>query len=257
MKNQMLMALGCIVGLIFVRTAKADVFNEGFESGSFADWTVSVEYGHSYQGSHYTVGPTGDIHLMSPTNYPFDPLTNPYIKNDIKFIDDVTAPEGNRYLKLTPGRRGWRAFTAPDGGSYNFYDQNYRVVLSRPFFIAAGQSLSLWVNFLTEELPNFNDDDLEVRINGQTIFELSVDNVWPFGDRSTGMSTSGWTNVMWSPAATGNYTLSLVASQDDQLFSSASFDNITIIPEPNPSVLVAAGLALSAGWKKAFRKTLI
>lgn len=248
----------CLV-TAFTSSSIADSFHEGFESGAFPGWTVSIET----SGSLYYVDTDPDPGVTSyvATDYPFDPLTNPYIAEDIGVINQafrfsyylMTPPEGNLFLQLTPGcgNRGnhaqYREFTGPDENAYAFHDAFYRVVLSQEFTISQGQHLSLWANFYTEDYPPYNYDDLEVRIDGVTIFERSVADV--FEPPLQLWYASGWTNIIWAPPAAGTYTLSLVGSQDDQAFSSANFDNISIIPEPAAGLILILGLAVLA-WRK-------
>lgn len=259
-RNRQYLALVILMALTSNFKSAGASFSEGFEAGTFSDWTLSVEYSPStYQ---YLVEPSPGV--FAPASYPFGPLSNPYICQDIGFVDDVGAPEGGRYLQLTPGggttgnHYKERPFTAPNGDPYVFLDRDYGVVLSREFSIAEGQKLSLWVNFYTADYPPFNYDDLEVRINGTTIYKLGVADV--FGGFPEGWG-SGWKEVVWSPPSPGDYVLSLASFQDDQEFSSASFDRIEIVPEPSSGLMLALGLfAVTIGRSlalKASRERLI
>lgn len=264
MKRKTLPTLLFCMAMISAVSSKADLFSEGFESGGYAGWTVSVETDHSLY--YVDVNPDPDGFTYVATNYPFDPLTNPYIVEDIGVVNEafrfayylITPPEGNLFLQLTPGggstgnHWNFRDFIGPDGNTYTFRDDFYRVVLSREFTISEGQYLSLWANFYTEDYPPFDFDNLEVRIDGESIFRLSVSDVYepPY----QWWYASGWTQVTWTPPSAGTYTLSLVGSQDDQAFSSANFDGISIVPEPATWLVLMVGLGVLV-WRKAMFAT--
>jgi len=251
-------ALAVALPTVLVQWAKSDVLIDGFESGNYAGWTFSAEYGSSDARSggdgtwqYYD----GSTNVPTPKLYPFDPLTNPYITERIGFVSNGTAPEGASYLALGGiGHSQTRPLTAPNGDPYFFLDRDYTVVLSREFSIAAGQALSLWVKFDTEEeLPAFDFDDLQVRIDGVTVFRLSPHAL----DPRSGFPpfSSGWRQISWTPPASGNYTLSLASFADDQAASSASFDGIMIVPEPATGAMGILGFLL-LGRSRMVRRIL-
>lgn len=241
-------ALAVVLPTVFVQLAKSDILIDGFESGNYDGWTFTAEYAGGSGAWQYRDGLNEAVY--TPKIYPFDSLTNPYITERVRFVSNGTAPEGDCFLKLAGvGHYQHRPFTAPNGDPYVFMDRDYTVVLSREFSLAEGQSLSLWVKFDTEELlPAFDFDNLQVRIDGATIFRLSPSSL----DRRTGhyweplFWTSGWRQIMWTPPAPGQYTLSLASSSDDQVISSASFDGIMIVPEPATGAMGILGFLLLA-----------
>lgn len=235
---------GTVAGLL-VASQFSSAF-EGFESASYTDWTVSVDYNPAAPQYYVETSPN----QYTPTSYTFGPLTNPYIIQDIGFVDDGSAVEGNRFLQMTVGggssgnHSEFRPFTGPDSNPYFFRDRSYRVALSRDLYMDSGNTLSLWANFYTDDYPPSDADDLRVSIDGTPIFELSVADV--FAGFPEGWE-SGWTQMTWTAPASGSYTLSLSSYQDDQAFSSASFDDIMIVPEPATGLLMVGMAALA--WR--------
>ncbi len=126
MKSKILQGGVFWLAMLIAASPKADLLNEGFESGAFSGWTVSIETGHSLYYVDSDPDPQNVTYLA--TDYSFDPLTNPYIVEDIGVINQthrfgyylLTPPEGNRFLQLTPGggitghHFEFREFTGPD-----------------------------------------------------------------------------------------------------------------------------------------------
>ena len=218
---------------------------DSFEEGKYSSWAVSVEYVGSLPQYYVEEAPG----TFTPTNYPFAPLSNPYIAADIGFKSDLSAPHGTHYLELTVGggstghHAELRPFQGIDGTTYQFLDRFYRVTLSRDLYIDAENTLSLWANFYTEDDPFFDADDLRVNLNGIDIFERSVADV---SHGEPGGVESGWVNVLWTAPTSSVFTLSLSSFQDNQAFSAARFDDISVLPEPGVIGLFLAGWVLLA-----------
>ncbi len=227
--------------LLCTSVAIADVINGSFENG-LTGWDTSLDY--------YGRG-TDLIHNPLPAEQvvPYTIVPPSSIVSNAGGLEPVDGTDVGKILCV----QGPWGFTYANK-QYEYYAPT--ITLSQNIQMSAGDKLTGFMSFGTNEFLSAYTDRSYVSINNQTILSLNIQAALDlniFSDIISGRQTP-WVYWSWTAPATGLYTLSLNVAGDDEINSWAFFDNIEYhsVPEPSTVTLLGFGIVMMViSWRIA------
>jgi hypothetical protein len=245
-EDAMKLGVVLLVGM-FGAPAFAAVINGSFEQG-LDGWTKTGG-GLTY----YTTGADGELDLDNPVAYPFDPTTNPWYDGSWKLAPGGVDGAQHLLIEHYGVPTDLWDFEAPDGTTYWFYpgDDPLWVGLYQDVMLSAGETLSGWAAFDTDELLPDYRDFARVTVNGEVVWHRHLSDVLVYDEELEFWIVPEVTWAPWSFLATapGLYRLQFELHTDDQEYSSGLFDGVRVtgaagVPDAG-STVVLLGLALA------------
>ena len=217
-----------------VQTGRGEILtNGGFETGDLSLWTVTIPTGTSSGGG---VEPAGTVEVVAS----FSRVGGEYV---------YVAPHGGDYFA---------AIGSANSAYFTNVGSVYDVTAGRTLTLLEGQTVSGWAVFYNGDFEA--QDTASVRVF-DSIGQL-VSTPWSdtSGFTSPGgvpfLSASEWTSWQWQAPAAGDYTIEVGVTTrgDDRFASFGLFDDITVQPVPEPSVvaLIGGGLGLLGAVRRRF-----
>lgn len=203
------------------------IVNGDFENG-LAGWTKHAEGGSFYNPEK----PDLAYPYPNPISLGYKPLDG-YI-NYFNTPPSTLTGGGDQMLKLGDFQGASESLTAPDGTRWEVGFLFMRVSIYQDLNLTAGQTVSGWSRFITEEYDyEYHDsDDAMVTIDDIEIWEKSPLDVVPgnliISDNFFNILPTDWEQWSWTAPTDGTYRLSLSSYMDDQEESYGYFDNITV-----------------------------
>lgn len=210
---------------MLVAPLSADVINGSFEDG-LTGWTKSGG-GLAF----YTTDANGELDFENPVDYPFDVSTIPIY--DGSWNIDAGGVAGANKLRIehygVPPEL--YEFEAPNGDTYwHSHTPPLWAGLYQDIQLAAGETLSGWAAFDTEEyIPTFRDFT-QVTVNGEVIWHKHISDILVY---DPGLDLWIVPEVVWEQwsflaPTNGIYRLQFELHTDDQEYSRAFFDDVRV-----------------------------
>ena len=227
-KMKFLFLAAASAAVLSLQTASAVPLNNGFETGDFTGWTVTIPTGVSQY-----IGPTpaGSAGVYSS----WGPYTG--------MATALTAHDGNYFAAI--GSDDYGFFTAPQS-----YDINARMTFS----LHAGDVVSGWAAFYNGDYEA--QDMAHVGIFDSGNNQLSTPWLWVSGG-DTYRTLTPWQAWQWQAPTDGNFTIELgVTTFGDNTFASYGlFDSVGVssvvpVPEPTELAMVAMGLCCLVAFNR-------
>ncbi len=230
-----LTAILCVLHLWAKASNPVGIFNGSFEDG-LNGWELNWEGLEVYPGDYAGQPP--------PPEYPYPGCTVP---SNTMFTYNTPvsamAREGQRILQLDVSDDGSAVWQMPDGRTY-FFVAAEALTFSQTFEAAAGASVTGRAAYWTRCPLRMPGDpvhgDASILVDGIEVWHASPLTLEP-PEVTGGAQDSGWDQWIHPLTGEGEHTITIRIAQGCQDTSRASFDAITLVPEPTTLSLLSLG----------------